>query len=138
MRISGEEESGLSFAQKNTMEPNAANADEVRSEEQVEHLVTDISRIIRAAQPEKRAGLKELAETLLHEEVATIADEAPETQRMSQRPRRMNPLAPGILLMILGLGLMLIIPLIGVTLAVIGLILVVWGGVISGLRKGAA
>jgi len=120
------------------MEPNAANADEVRSEEQVEHLVTDISRIIRAAQPEKRAGLKELAETLLHEEVATIADEAPEAQRAPQRPRRMNPLAPGILLMILGLGLMLIIPLIGVTLAVIGLILVVWGGVISGLRKGAA
>jgi len=119
------------------MEPKAATAAEVRSEEQVEHLITDISRIIRAAEPEKRAGLKELAETLLHEEVASIAEEAPETQRAPERLRRMNPIAPGILLIILGLGLMLIIPLIGVTLAIIGLILAVWGGVISGLRKTA-
>jgi hypothetical protein len=120
------------------MEPNAASAAEIRSEEQVERLVTDISRIIRAAEPEKRAGLKELAETLLHEEVATIADEASEAERAPARPRRMNPLAPGILLIILGLGLMLIIPLIGVTLIGIGLILAVWGGVISGFRKSAA
>lgn len=120
------------------MEPNAASAAEIRSEEQVEHLVTDISRIIRAAEPEKRAGLKELAETLLHEEIATIADETAETQRAPERPRRMNPIAPGILLIILGLGLMLIIPLIGITLAGIGLILTVWGGVISGFRKTAA
>jgi|ERR1044071_1196400 hypothetical protein len=119
------------------MEPNEATAAEIRSEEQVERLVAEISRIIRAAEPEKRAGLKELAETLLHEEVAIIADAAPEAQRAPQRPRRMNPLAPGILLIILGLGFMLIIPLIGVTLAAIGFILVVWGGVISGFRKGA-
>lgn len=120
------------------MESNAATAAEIRSEERVEHLVTDIGRTIRAAEPEKRAGLKELAETLLHEEIATIVEEAPEAQRVPERPRRMNPLAPGILLIVLGLGLMLIIPLIGVTLAVIGLILAVWGGVISGFRKSAA
>lgn len=116
------------------MEPNAASAADNRSEEQVERLIADISRVIRAAEPEKRAGLKELAETLLHEEVATIAEEAPQTQRALERSR-MNPLAPGILLIILGLGLMLIIPLIGVTLAAIGLIMAVWGGVISGFRK---
>ena len=120
------------------MESNAATTTEIRSEEQVEHLVTEIGRTIRAAEPEKRAGLKELAETLLHEELATIAGEAPGTQRMAERPRRMNPLAPGILLILLGLGLMLIIPLIGITLAGIGLILAVWGGVISGFRKTTA
>jgi hypothetical protein len=120
------------------MESNAATTAEIRSEEQLEHLVTDIGRTIRAAELEKRPGLKELAETLLHEELATIACEAPGTQRMAERPRRMNPLAPGILLILLGLGLMLIIPLIGITLAGIGLILTVWGGVISGFRKTAA
>jgi len=120
------------------MEPNAATTAEIRREEQVEHLIADISRIIRAAEPEKRTGLKELAETLLHEEIVTIADETAETQRAPERPRRMNPIAPGILLIILGLGLMLIIPLIGITLAGIGLILTVWGGVISGFRKTAA
>src|SRR5690242_18468485 len=108
------------------MESNAATTAEIRSEEQVEHLVTDIGRTIRAAEPEKRPGLKELAETLLHEELATIAGEAPGTERMAERPRRMNPLAPGILLIVLGLGLMLIIPLIGITLGGIGLILAVW------------
>ncbi len=120
------------------MEPNAATTAEIKSEEQVERLVAEMSRVIRAAEPEKRAGLKELAETLLHEEVATIADQAPETARAPGRPRRMNPLAPGLLLIVLGLGLMLIIPLIGITLAAIGLILAVWGGVISGFRKSAA
>jgi hypothetical protein len=35
----------------------------------------------------------------------------------------------------LGLGLLLIIPLVGATLAVIGVILVIWGGIISWSKK---
>lgn len=104
------------------------------SEEQVESLVADISRVIRAAEPEKRAGLKEFAETLLHEEVSTIADEQPQIKEAS-RSSSANPLAAGILLAALGLGLALLIPLVGATLARIGLILVIWGGVISWLKK---
>ena len=103
----------------------------VKAEEQVEKLVADISRVIRAAEPEKRAGLKELAETLLHEEVT---EEPRQVEDASSRSSA-NPLAAGILLGILGLGLLLIIPLVGATLAVIGLILAIWGGIISWSKK---
>lgn len=116
------------------MEPNETSAASIRTEEQVEYLVADIGRVIRSAEPDKRGGLKQLAEALLHEEVVTIPEDTPQTQAAPERSR-LNPLAPGILLILLGLGLMLIIPLIGVTLAVIGLIMAVWGGVISGFRK---
>jgi tetrahydromethanopterin S-methyltransferase subunit C len=49
--------------------------------------------------------------------------------------RRANPLAAGILLGLFGLGLAIIVPFIGLTLGGIGLILVLWGGVISWSRK---
>ena len=107
---------------------------DVKAEEQVEKLVADISRVIRAAEPEKRAGLKELAETLLHEEVSTLTEEPRQVEDASSRSSA-NPLAAGILLGILGLGLLLIIPLVGATLAVIGLILAIWGGIISWSKK---
>ena len=103
----------------------------VKAEEQVEKLVADISRVIRAAEPEKRAGLKELAETLLHEEVT---EEPRQVEDASSRSSA-NPLAAGILLGILGLGLLLIIPLVGATLSIIGLILAIWGGIISWSKK---
>ena len=38
------------------------NEFELRTEEQVEKLVGDIGRVIRNAEPARRAGLKELAE----------------------------------------------------------------------------
>ena len=107
---------------------------DVKAEEQVEKLVADISRVIRAAEPEKRAGLKELAETLLHEEVSTLTEEPRQVEDVPSRSSA-NPLAAGILLGILGLGLLLIIPLVGATLTVIGLILVIWGGIISWSKK---
>ena len=106
----------------------------IKKEEQVERLVADISRVIRAAEPERRAGLKELAETLLHEEMVTIADE-PEAAA-SESPRTHSiPLAPGILLILLGLGFAVIVPFIGLTLAAIGVLLVLWGGTLSWLKK---
>jgi hypothetical protein len=117
------------------MESTASSAAaSAKTEEQVERLVADISRVIRAAEPEKRAGLKELAETLLHEEVSTITEEPLHVEDAPSRSSA-NPLAAGILLGILGLGLLLIIPLVGATLAVIGLILVIWGGIISWVKK---
>jgi hypothetical protein len=107
---------------------------DVKAEEQVEKLVADISRVIRAAEPEKRAGLKELAEALLHEEVSTLTEEPGQVEDAPSRSSA-NPLAAGILLGILGLGLLLIIPLVGATLTVIGLILAIWGGIISWSKK---
>lgn len=108
---------------------------EVKTEEQVEKLVGDIGRAIRNAEPGRRAGLKELAETLLHEEIGSIPEQSQaETAEMSAVRKRANPLAAGILLGLFGLGLALIVPFIGLTLAAIGVILVLWGGVISWSR----
>lgn len=112
------------------------NEFEVKTEEQVEKLVGDIGRAIRNAEPGRRAGLKEMAETLLHEEIASIPEQSQaETAEISAVRKRANPLAAGILLGLLGLGLALIVPFIGLTLAAIGMILVLWGSVMSWSRK---
>jgi hypothetical protein len=107
---------------------------ELRTEEQVEKLVSDIGRVIRNAEPARRAGLKEMAETLLHQEIVSIEEE-PQLAEGTAPRKRANPLAAGILLALLGFGLALIVPFIGMTLAAIGLILVAWGAVISWSRK---
>jgi len=106
----------------------------LKIEEQVERLVTDISRVIQAAEPAKRAGLKELAETLLHEEISTISEESQAVESQLKRSR-VNPLAAGILLILLGLGMFVIIPFIGLTLGIIGLVLAIWGGTMSFFKK---
>jgi hypothetical protein len=104
------------------------------TEQDVEKLVTAIGSVIRAAAPHRRSGLKELAETLVHEEISTIPAEAePANDYFAQR--RVNPLAGGILLMILGAGLALIFTPVGLGLMLIGLLLAVWGTIISWARK---
>ena len=109
---------------------------ELKTEQQVERLVGDIGRAIRNAEPGRRAGLKELAETLLHEEIVSISEEPQaDAAEVTAVRRRANPLAAGILLGLFGLGLAIIVPFIGLTLGAIGLILVLWGGVISWSRK---
>jgi hypothetical protein len=111
-----------------------ASESPTRAEERIERLVTEISREIQSAEPSRRAELKELAETLLHEEIVTIAEEPVEARPEGPR-KRANPLAAGLLLALLGLGLAIIVPFVGLTLAAIGFCLVLWGGVISWLRK---
>ena len=106
----------------------------VGTEQQVEKLVADIGGIVRAAEPERRGGLKELAETLLHEEFATITEEKQSVEAEPRRSRS-NPLAAGILLFLLGLGFAVIIPLVGLTLACIGLVLALSGAAMSWFRK---
>lgn len=113
--------------------PNDSSFD-IKAEQRVEKLVSEISGVIRSAEPEKRAGLKELAETLLHEEISTIVEESPSAPGQASQSR-LNPLAAGLLLVLLGLGFLLLFPLVGMTVAFIGAVLVVWGGAISWFRK---
>jgi hypothetical protein len=105
-----------------------------KTEERVEELIADIGRTIRAAEPEKRPGLKELAETLLHEEVSTIAEATQPVESPVARAGS-NPLFAGILLVLVGLGFLLVLPPVGLTLAAIGAVLAVWGGVMSWFKK---
>mgnify|MGYP003578349888 CR=1 FL=1 len=104
------------------------------ADQKVEKLVADIAGVIRSVEPEKRTELKELAEALLHDEISSI----PEGTAPAPAPadgQRSNPLLAGILLTLLGLGFFLLFPLVGLALAGIGATLMIWGGVLSWLRK---
>ena len=122
------------MALANSNDPTPSTGFDIRAEQRVETLVSEISGVIRAAEPEKRAGLKDLAETLLHEEISTIVEESPSAPGQASQSR-LNPLAAGLLLVLLGLGFLLFFPLVGMTVAFIGAVLVVWGGAISWFRK---
>jgi hypothetical protein len=103
------------------------------ADQKVEKLVSDIAAVIRSAGPEKRGELKELAETLLHDEISSIAERGPiaPTPAVAQR---FNPLLPGILVTLAGLGFFLLFPPVGLALAGIGAGLMIWGAVLSWLR----
>jgi hypothetical protein len=112
-----------------------ANADfSAATEQEIEKLVAEIGSVIRAAEPERRDELKELAETLVHEEMSTIPAQA-EPAKDYFAHRSVNPLAGGILLTLLGAGFALIIAPVGVGLMLIGLFLVIWGAIISWAKK---
>jgi hypothetical protein len=104
------------------------------TEQDIEKLVAEIGSRIRAAEPQRRDELKQLAETLVHEEISTIQTE-PEAAKEYFAQRRPNPLAGGILLTLLGAGLALIFTPVGLSLMLIGLFLVAWGAIMSWARK---
>jgi hypothetical protein len=93
-------------------------------------LVAEIGEVIRAAEPDRRVKLKELAETLFHDEVSTIAAQSQQVESALRR-YGFNPLPLGIILMILSLGFFVISPLLSLILGLIGMVLGVWGGIIS-------
>jgi hypothetical protein len=118
--------------------PNRQTVDdlprETQSDRQVEKLVSDIAGVIRSARPEERGELKELAETLLRDEISSIMEQPPAAQTSAAAPR-FNPLLPGILLTLLGVGFLLLFPLVGFALAGIGAALMIWGALLSWLRN---
>jgi hypothetical protein len=112
-----------------------ANADfSAATEQEVEKLVAEIGSVIRAAEPERRDELKELAETLVHEEMSTIPAQA-EPAKESFAQHRVNPLAGGIFLTVIGAGFALIVTPVGLALVLIGLLLIIWGAIMSWTKK---
>jgi hypothetical protein len=107
---------------------------EARADHQVERLVSDIAGVIRSAEPGKRAELKDLAEALLRDEFSSIA-ESSVSVAVPSREYGLNTLLPGILIIVLGLAFFLIFPLVGLTLAGMGAVLTIWGGLLSWLKK---
>ena len=106
----------------------------VTTENRVEELVAEISQTIRAAEPERRAELKELAEALLRDEMSSIVEM---TSQIESAPRRYssNPLLAGLLLILLGLGFLVIVPAVGITLGFITVVLAAWGGFMRWIKK---
>jgi hypothetical protein len=99
-------------------------------EEEIERLARETGRLIREANPETQEELREAASAIMREE----AHEVHETMQAERRPA-MNPLAAGLGLVVIGAGLAFIFPPVGLGLLVIGVLAIVWGGVISAIRK---
>ena len=101
-------------------------------EQEIERLAQEIGRLIQNAEPQRREDLKELAYTLIREEIFERDGKVRTGDRSSPAP--FNPLGSGVLIMILGLGLSFIFGPVGLLLILSGLIFVIWGAVISWVK----
>jgi len=98
-------------------------------DEEIERLAQEIGRLIKNADPQKREELKELAFTLIREEV--FERSADDKSEAGAAPGPFNPLGTGVLILVLGAGLSFVFGPVGLTLMLGGLIFIVWGAVIS-------
>ena len=100
---------------------------------EVERLAERIGRLIRGVEPDKREDLKELAFSLVREEL--IRGEDPARGEAQAAPGPMNPLGIGVLFFGLGAALSFVFGPIGLALMFGGLIFIVWGGISSWVKK---
>ena len=105
-------------------------SEQQKREEEIERLARETGRLIREANPETQEELREAASAILREEAHEMHETAhPERQRV------MNPLAAGLGLVVIGAGLSFVIPPVGLGLVILGVLAIVWGAVISWVRK---
>lgn len=108
------------------------NSGQQTSEEEIERLAQEIGRLIRNAEPQRREDLKELAYTLIREEM--ILEGQAEQTREGSAPTPLNPLGVGVIVLLSGVGLSFIFGPVGLFLILGGLIFIVWGALISWVR----
>lgn len=114
------------------MAPDTSNSGHQAPDQEIERLAQEIGRLIQSAEPERREDLKELAYTLIREEIFE-RDGRVETGGRSA-PGPFNPLASGVLILILGAGLSFVFGPVGLALMLGGLIFIVWGAVITWVK----
>ena len=102
-------------------------------EEEIERLAAQTGRLIREAEPASRAELAEAASAILREEALTGQGTDPPKEPVRRRP--VNPLAAGIGILMVGAGLTLLFPLVGIAVMACGAIAIVWGAIMSVTRK---
>ncbi len=115
------------------MVSNSPNSGQQTPEDEVEKLAQDIGRLIREVNPERREDLKELAYTLIREEMNQSA--AGEVMKEGSPAGPFNPLGVGVLILVLGAGLSFIFGPVGLVLMLGGFIFILWGAMISWFKK---
>jgi len=111
----------------------SSKSDSESAEAEVERLAERIGRLIRSVEPDKREDLKELAFSLVREEL--IRGEEPRKEASGATPAPMNPLGAGVLFFMLGAGLSFVFGPVGLALMVGGLFFIAWGAAISWFKK---
>ena len=101
-------------------------------EQEIERLAEEIGRLIKSADPQKREDLKELAYTLIREEMFQRGEG--EERGEGTTPGPFNPLGTGVLILVLGAGLSFVFGPVGLTLMLGGVIFIVWGALISWVK----
>ena len=94
--------------------------------------------MIHQSEPDAREDLAQAASALLREEGLRAGTDTASTEatglKVEARRRPLNPLAAGIGLLVVGAALALLLPFLGVVLAVCGALAILWGLVISWVR----
>ncbi len=114
------------------MASDSPNSGHQAPDQEIERLAQEIGRLIQSAEPERREDLKELAYTLIREEIFERGEGVQTGERSSPAP--FNPLGSGVLILILGAGLSFIFGPVGLALMLGGLLFIVWGAVISWVK----
>jgi hypothetical protein len=115
------------------MASDSSNTGHQAREQEVERLAQELGRLIQSAEPEKREDLKDLAFTLIREEIFERGGE--EEKAAGAAPGSFNPLGTGVLFLALGGGLSFVFGPVGLTLMLFGVIFIVWGAAISWLKR---
>jgi hypothetical protein len=102
-------------------------------EKEIERLAEELGRLIRGVDPERREDLKELAFTLIREEI--FQHEEPSVKEGGPTPPApFNPLGTGVLIFVLGGGLSFVFGPVGLFLMLAGIVFIVWGALISWIK----
>lgn len=114
------------------MASDSPNSGHQTPDQEIEKLAQEIGRLIQIAEPERREDLKELAYTLIREEVF----ERGEGERTGDgsTPGPFNPLGVGVLIFVLGAGMSFIFGPVGLLLMLGGIFFILWGAVISWVK----
>lgn len=110
--------------------PNGASQER---EQEIERLAQEIGRLIQGADPQRREDLKDLAFALIREEL--IHKVEGEENKGASTPGPFNPLGTGVLIFVLGAGLSFVVGPVGLVLMLGGVIFVIWGALISWLKR---
>jgi hypothetical protein len=102
-------------------------------EQEIERLAQELGRLIREADPQRREDLKELAFALIREELIHTAEGDDSGGKSTPPP--FNPLGTGVLIFCLGAGLSFVFGPVGLVLMSAGLIFVIWGALISWIKR---
>ena len=111
------------------MASDSPNSIQQAVEEEIERLAQEIGRLIRKAEPKRQEDLKELTYTLIREEIIQRDEE--EQKGEGSPPGPLNPLGLGFLFFVLGAGIFVIFPAVGLLLMLGGIFFILMGALLS-------